>query len=72
MSHREKSFTTPYDIRFSVLGDGETNGYHTYYHKAVFTDPWKIKTYGNFLAFEGSLVGSPEVATVTHNIIGYV
>ena len=61
----------PYDIRFSVLGTGETNGYHTHEYRNQ-TEPMAIKTYGSLLSFEGSLAGNPGVATFTHNFIGYV
>ena len=62
----------PYDIRFSVLGTGETNGYHTHEYQNQITGPWTIKTYGSLLSFEGPLAGNPESATFTHNFIGYV
>ncbi len=62
----------PYDIRFSVLGTGETNGYHTHEYQNQTAEPWTIKTYGSLLSFEGPLAGNPESATFTHNFIGYV
>ena len=62
----------PYDIRFSVLGTGETNGYHTHEYQTKLTEPWTIKTYGSLLSFEGPLAVNPEFATFTHNFIGYV
>ena len=62
----------PYDIRFSVLGTGETNGYHTHEYQTKLTEPWTIKTYGSLLSFEGPLAVNPGFATFTHNFIGYV
>ena len=62
----------PYDIRFSVLGTGETNGYHTHEYQNQTTGPWTIKTYGSLLSFEGPLAVNPGFATFTHNFIGYV
>ena len=62
----------PYDIRFSVLGTGETNGYHTYAYRNQTAETWTIKTYGSLLSFEGPLAGNPGFATFTHNFIGYV
>ena len=62
----------PYDIRFSVLGTGETNGYHTHEYKTQTTGSWTIKTYGSLLSFEGPLAVNPGFATFTHNFIGYV
>ena len=62
----------PYDIRFSVLGTGETNGYHTHEYQTKLTEPWTIKTYGSLLSFEGPLAVNPGFVTFTHNFIGYV
>ena len=62
----------PYDIRFSVLGTGETNGYHTHEYQNQTAGSWTIKTYGSLLSFEGPLAVNPGFATFTHNFIGYV
>ena len=62
----------PYDIRFSVLGTGETNGYHTHEYQNQTEGSWTIKTYGSLLSCEGTLAVNPVLDTFTYNFIGYV